>query len=347
MKHTNKNKKNIRKINKKRNNTIRKRGGGGFDEPIISKIRTIKGCFPEFYEPTEDKIGEINKSLGTLGIDMEKLNIREKPELVEYYKKTLNEYIEHKREIFFDAIDKLLLDNKIPDSKYLKQNIVPTICCMSLIEKMKAITRLARRHNNTMFNPNNINNLFNPNHIDKPFLEKVENEKNKQDIHKLEIFLENNGIARPNVSTAGKTKADREALSIYIHDLMQIFNSFGTHRTVDVILIGVFETKIQDIKNEIQHRENVKKEQEKHAQDQKTKLYSIIKNVKGTRGLFGEARKTLPYFSNKEKIDIIEKLSPGIAKILQSQLEQESDKDSTSIIDNALIDILNEKFKKA
>ena len=113
------------------------------------------------------------------------------------------------------------------------------------------------------------------------------------------------------------------------------------------MLIGVFETKIQDIKNEIQHRENVKKEQEKHAQDQKTTLYSIIKNVKGTGGLFGEARKTLPYFSNKEKIDIIEKLSPGIAKILQSQLEQESDKDSTSIIDNALIDILNEKFKKA
>jgi hypothetical protein len=219
---------------------------------------------------------------------------------------------------------------------------------MSLIEKMKAITRLVRRHNNTMFNPNNINNLFNPNHIDKPFLEKVENEKNKEDIHKLEIFLENNGIARPNVSTAGKKKADREeALSIYISDLMQIFNSFGTHRAVDVMLIGVFETKIQDIKNEIQHRENVKKEQEKHAQDQKTKLYSIIKNVKGTRGLFGEARKTLPYFSNKEKIDIIEKLSPGIAKILQSQLEQESDKDSTSIIDDALIDILNEKFKKA
>jgi hypothetical protein len=213
---------------------------------------------------------------------------------------------------------------------------------------MKAIARLVRRHNNPIFNPNNINNLFNPNHIDKPFLEKVENEKNKQDIHKLEIFLENNGIARPNVSTTGKTKADREeALSIYIHDLIQIFNSFGAHRAVDVMLIGVFETKIQDIKNEIKDRENVKKEQEKRAQDQKNKLYSIIQNVKGTGGLFGEARKTLPYFSNKEKIDIIEKLSSKIAKILQSQLEQESDKDSTSIIDDALIDILNEKFKKA
>jgi hypothetical protein len=348
MKHTNRNKKNIRKINKKRNNTIRKRGGGGFDEPIISKMRTIKGCFPEFYEPTEDKIGEIKKSLGTLGIDMEKLNIREKPELVEYYKRTLNEYIEDKREIFFDIIDKLLLDNKIPDSKYPKQNIVPTICCMSLIEKMKAITRLVRRHNNPIFNPNNINNLFNPNHIDKPFLEKVENEKNKQDIRKLEIFLENNGIARPNVSTTGKTKADREeSLSIYIHDLIQIFNSFGAHRAVDVMLIGVFETKIQDIKNEIQHRENMKKEQEKHAQDQKNKLNSIITNVKGTGGLFSEARKTLHYFSNREKLNIIKELSPGIAKILQSKLEEESDKDSTSIIDDALIDILNEKFKKA
>lgn len=347
MKHTNKNKKNIRKISK-RNNTIRKkRGGGGFDEPIKSQMRTMKGCLPQFYEPTEDKTGEIKKSLGTLGIDMEKLNIREKPELVEYYKKTLNEYIEDKREIFFDVIDKLLLDNKIPDSNYLKQNIVPTLCCMSLIEKMKAISRIAKHKAIGTLFTRNINDLFNPNHIDKYFLEKVENEKNKQEILKLEIFLKNNGIARPNVSTTGKTKADREALSIYIHDLIQIFNSFGAHRTVDVMLIGVFETKIQDIKNEIQHRENVKKEQEKHAQDQKTTLYSIIKNVKGTGGLFGEARKTLPYFSNKEKIDIIEKLSPGIAKILQSQLEQESDKDSTSIIDNALIDILNEKFKKA
>lgn len=347
MKHTNRNKKNIRKINKKRNITIRKRGGGGFDEPIKSQIRTIKGCLPQFYEPTEDKIGEITKSLASLGIDMKKLNITEKSELVEYYKRTLTEYIEDKREIFFDIIDTLLLDNKIPDSKYPKQNIVPTICCMSLIEKMKAITRLARRHNNPIFNPNNINNLFNPNNIDKPFLEKVENEKNKQDIHKLEIFLENNGISLPNVSTAGKAKADREALSIYIHDLMQIFNSFGTHRAVDIMLIGVFETKIQDIKHEIQHRENVKKEQEKHAQDQKNKLHSIITNVKGTGGLFSEARKTLHYFSNKEKIDIIKELSLGIATILQSQLEQESDKDSTSIIDDALIDILNEKFKKA
>jgi len=311
-------------------------------------MRTIKGCLPQFYEPTEDKTGEIKKSLASLGIDMEKLNIREKPELVEYYKKTLNEYIEHKREIFFDAIDKLLLDNKIPDSKYLKQNIVPTICCMSLIEKMKAITRLARRHNNTMFNPNNINNLFNPNHIDKPFLEKVENEKNKQHIHKLEIFLENNGIARPIVTNSGKTKADlEEALTTYINDLIKIFVSFGSHRAVDEMLIGVFETKIQDIKNEIQQRENMKKEQDKYIQDQKDKLYSIIKNVKGTDGLFSEARKTLHYFSNREKLNIIKDLSPGIAKILQSQLEPEFDKDSTSIIDNALIDILHQKYDKA
>jgi hypothetical protein len=179
-------------------------------------------------------------------------------------------------------------------------------------------------------------------------LEKVENEKNKQDIHKLEIFLENNGIARPIVTNSGKTKADREeALTLYIRDLIKIFVSFGTHKIIDEMLIGVFNTKIQDIKNEIQKQENMKKEEEKRAQEQKNKLRSIIKNVKGTGGLFSEARKTLHYFSNREKLNIIKELSPGIAKILQSQLEQESDKDSTSIIDDALIDILNEKFKKA
>jgi len=316
-----------------------KRGGGGFGEAIQSQIRTIKGCFPQFHEPTEDKIGEIKKSFVSLGIDIESKQFTEKSEFVKYYESTLKEYIEDKREIFFDIIDKLVLDKKIPDSKYPKQNIVPTLCFMSLIEKMKAITRLAKR---------DVIHLFNPNHIDKPFLEKVENEKNKQDIRKLEIFLENNGIARPNVSNTGKTKPEREeALTLYIRDLIKIFHSFGIHKTVDDMLIGVFNTKIQDIKNEIQQRENMKKEQEKHAQDQKNKLYSIIKNVKGTGGLFSEARKTLPYFSNREKLDIIQNLSPGFATILNSQLEPELDKDSTSIIDDALIDILNEKFKKA
>jgi hypothetical protein len=129
---------------------------------------------------------------------------------------------------------------------------------------------------------------------------------------------------------------------------MQIFNSFGAHRAVDVMLFGVFETKIQDIKNEIQQRENMKKEQEKHAQDQKNKLYSIIKNVKGTGGLFGETRNTLPYFSNREKINIIQKLSPEIAKILQSDLETELDKmGSNKAIDDTLIDILHQKYDKA
>jgi hypothetical protein len=340
MKRNHTNKKHRTKKNKKRNITIKKkRGGGEFDETIKSQMRTMKGCLPQFYELNEDKIGEIKKSLASLGIDIEKQNITEKSELVKYYESTLKEYIEDKREIFFDIIDKLLLDKKIPDSKYHKQNIVPTLCCMSLIEKMKAIKQLAKSH---------INNSFNPHNIDKPFLEKVENEKNKQDIHKLEIFLENNGIARPIVTNSGKTKADREeALTLYIRDLIKIFVSFGTHKIIDEMLIGVFNTKIQDIKNEIQKQENMKKEEEKRAQEQKNKLRSIIKNVKGTGGLFSEARKTLHYFSNREKLNIIKELSPGIAKILQSQLEQESDKDSTSIIDDALIDILNEKFKKA
>ena len=120
MKHTNRNKKNIRKKNKKRNITIRKRGGGGgFDEPIKSQIRTIKGCLPQFYEPTEDRIGEIKKSLASLGIDIEKQNITEKSELVKYYESTLKEYIEDKREIFFDIIAKLVLDkNPYPSLQY-------------------------------------------------------------------------------------------------------------------------------------------------------------------------------------------------------------------------------------
>jgi len=337
MKHTNKNKKNIRKISK-RNNTIRKkRGGGGFDEPIKSQIRTVNGCFPQFHPPTEDKIGEIKKSLASLGIDIEKQNITEKSELVKYYESILNEYIEDKREIFFDIIPKLLLDKKIPDSKYPKQNIVPTLCCMSLIEKMKAIKQLAKSH---------INNSFNPHNIDKIFLENVRKEQDTQDIRKLETFLENNEIARPIVSNTGKTKADREeALTIYINDLIKIFNSFRNHKIIDEMLIGVFNTKIQDIKNEIQKQENIKKQQEKHAQEQKTKLYSIINNLKGTGGLFSEARNTLPYFSNREKINIIQKLSPGIAKILQSELETELDKTgSNKEIDDTLIDILHQKY---
>jgi hypothetical protein len=341
MKHTNRNKKNIRKISK-RNNTIRKkRGGGGFDEPIKSQIRTVNGCFPQFHPPTEDKTGEIKKSLASLGIDLEKQNITEKPELVKYYESTLKEYIEDKREIFFDIIAKLVLDKKIPDSKYPKQNIVPTLCCMSLIEKMKAIKQLAKSH---------INNSFNPHNIDKIFLENVRKEQDTQDIRKLEIFLDTNRIARPIVSNTGKTKkADREkALPIYINDLIKIFVSFGNHKIIDEMLIGVFNTKIQDIKNEIQKQEDIKKQQEKDAQEQKTKLYSIINNLKGTGGIFGETRNTLPYFSNREKINIIQKLSPEIAKILQSDLETELDKMGyNKAIDDTLIDILNEKFKKA
>ena len=202
---------------------------------------------------------------------------------------------------------------------------------------MEAISELTKR---------DINQSFNPNHIDKSFLEKVEKTKNTQDIRILETFLEKNGISRPIVSNTGKTKADREeALSIYINDLIQIFNLFRKHKIVDDMLIYVYDTKIQDIQTKIQERENIKKEQEKHTQDQKNKLHSIILNVKGTSGLFGEARKTLPYFSNKEKIDIIEKLSSKIADLLRPSLETESDNpDFTSIIDDTLIDILDKKY---
>jgi hypothetical protein len=251
MKYTNR--ENRTKINKKRNITIKKkRGGGEFDETIKSNMRTIKGCVPKFYEPTEDKIGEIKKSFVSLGVDIESKQFTEKSELIKYYQSTLKEYIEDKREIFFDIIDKLLLDKKIPDSKYPKQNIVPTLCCMSLIEKMKAITRLAKR---------NINDLFNPNHIDKPFLETVNKTKNKQDILKLENFLNNNGIARPIVSDTGKTKTEHEqALTLYINYLMQTYNSPGTHVAVDDMLIGVFNTKIKEIIEDRQIQENIKKE---------------------------------------------------------------------------------------
>ena len=350
MKRNHTNKKNIRKINKKRNTTIKKkRGGGEFDETIKSQMRTIKGCVPKFYEPTEDKIGEIKKSLTSLGVDVEKENIKEKSHLIEYFKITLKKYIEDnedKRKIFFDIIDKLLLDKKIPDSKYPKQNIVPTLCCMSLIEKMKAISRIAKHKAFGTLFTRNINELFNPNHIDKLFLENVNKTKNKQDILKLENFLNNNGIARPIVSDTGKTKTEQEqALTLYINDLIQIYNSPGTHATVDDMLIGVFNTKIKEIIEEREKQEKIKKEEEKRIQEQKNNLYSIIQNVKETGGLFGEARKTLPYFSNREKLNIIQELSPGIAKILQSDLETELDNpDSTSMINDALIDILHKKY---
>ena len=350
MKRNHTNRENRTKRNKKRNITIKKkRGGGEFDETIKSHMRTIKGCVPKFYEPTEDKIGEIKKSFVSLGIDIEKENITEKSYLIEYFKVTLKKYIEDnkdKRVFFFDIIDKLLLDKKIPDSKYPNQNIVPTLCCMSLIEKMKAISRIAKHKVIGTLFTRNINDLFNPNHIDKDFLENVNKTKNKQEILKLENFLKNNGIAPPIVSDTGKTKADREeALTLYIRDLIQIYNSPGTHTAVDDMLIGVFNTKIKEIIEEREKQEKIKKEEEKRIQEQKNKLYSIIKNVKGTGGLFGEARKTLSYFSNREKLNIIQELSPGIANILQSDLKTELDKpDSTSKINDVLIDILHTKY---
>jgi hypothetical protein len=91
MKRNHTNKKHRTKKNKKRNITIKKkRGGGGFDEPIKSQIRTIKGCLPQFYEPTEDKIGEMKKSFVSLGVDIESKQFTEKSELVKYYESILN-----------------------------------------------------------------------------------------------------------------------------------------------------------------------------------------------------------------------------------------------------------------
>jgi ATP-dependent exoDNAse (exonuclease V) beta subunit len=61
---------------------------------------------------------------------------------------------------------------------------------------------------------------------------KLLSDESYQFYHKLkdlsaEIFLENNGIARPIVTNSGKTKADREeALTLYIRDLIKIFVSF-------------------------------------------------------------------------------------------------------------------------
>ena len=114
------------------------------------------------------------------------------------------------------------------------------------------------------------------------------------------------------------------------------------------MLIGVFNVKIKEIIEEREKQENIKKEKEKHIQEQKNKLRSIIKNVKGARGVFDEARKTLPYFSNREKLNIIQELSPGIANLLNNTFETELDKpESREIIDNALIDILHTKYDKA
>jgi hypothetical protein len=347
-----------KKINKKnriktrtkmhrRKSSRRKRGGGDFVEPIKTYINIVKGCEKRFYEPSEDKVGEINRSLLSLGIPVA-TNITEKPELIKYYGDALSEYIEDKREIFFDVVDKLVLDNKIPNSEFPKQNIVPTLCCMSLLEKMKAINRMASESFKEHFNPTIRNRKYSRElpyvMIDKAFLENLKKNPNPQDTRILEVFLDNYLINKPIVVN---TK-EPYALEKYIDDLIQIFNARGSYNRIDETVLGVLNTKIKNINEEKKQiellRENERKKKEElekqyalERQNKRQHLYRIIEGVVETGGLFGDARSTLKHFSVDEKKLIIKRLSPNIGSILQ-----EEDVD----IDNLLIDILDNNFKE-
>ena len=345
MKHNHSNKK-IHKKNKttnnsKRNITNKKRGGGEFDESIKSKIRIVKESDPHFYKPKSDSIGEIKTSFASLGIDVENKSFIEKSEFITFFSNSLNEYIENKREIFFDVLDKLLKDNKTHKSKVHDTIIKPTLCCMSLIEKMKAIGRIATRE---------INHSFNPKNIDKNFLQTVESEKNTKDIYKLEMFLDNHKISRPTVSDIGKNKQEQEeAKTKYVSDLIKIFNSIGPHKHVDDLFINSFNNKIKEIEDSKKREEERKKQEETRRQEEKRKqeetrtnarkiLYDIIDGKKETYGLFKEARETLSYFTDEEKKNIIQKMSPSISKILQETNGEELNK--------LLIDILNTNYEE-
>ena len=356
----------------KRKSTISKRGGGDFVEPIKTYINILKDCDKKFHEPSEDKPREINRSLQSLGVPIP-TNITEKPELIKYYGDVLNEYIEDKREIFFDVVDKLVLDNKIPNSEFPKQNIAPTLCCMSLLEKMKAINRMATESFKEYFNPANPNKKKSRDVpyviIDKVFLQNLKDRPNPQDTRVLEEFLEHYFIDKPVVMN---TK-DPEALNKYVDDLIQLFNTRGSYNRVDETVLGVLKKKIRNINEDKQkaefERENEKKKQEelKRRQEeeererrrrqeeirrreeeqarrdalererQRKKLYSIIEGGIETGGLFGEARNTLQHFTVDEKKLIIKRLSPDIGSILQDQDVN---------IDNLLIDILHHNFKE-
>ena len=356
----------------KRNSIVNKRGGGDFVEPIKTYINILKGCEKGFHDPSEDKPSEINRSLQSLGIPLP-TNINEKPELIKYYGEALNEYIEDKREIFFDVVDKLVLDNKIPNSEFPKQNIEPTLCCMSLLEKMKAINRMATEKFKEYFNPANPNKKKIRHEpyviIDKVFLENLKERPNPQDTRVLEEFLEHYLIDKPVVTN---TKAP-EALKKYVDDLIQLFNTRGSYNRVDETVMGVLKKKIRNINEDKQkaefERENEKKKQEEQKRRQeeeqrerrkrqeelkrreeeqakqaalerereRKKLYSIIEGGIETGGLFGDARNTLKHFSADEKKLIIKRLSPNIGSILQDQDVN---------IDNLMIDILDHNFKE-
>ncbi len=345
MKHNHSNKK-IHKKNKttnnsKRNITNKKRGGGDFDESIKSKIRIVKESDPHFYKPKSDSIGEIKTSFASLGIDVENKSFIEKSEFIIFFSNSLNEYIENKREIFFDVLDKLLKDNITHTSKVHDTIIKPTLCCMSLIEKMKAIGRIATRE---------INHSFNPKNIDKDFLQRFESEKNTKDMYKLETFLDNHEISRPTVSDIEKNKQEQEeAKTKYVSDLIKIFNSIGPHKNIDDLFIDSFNNKIKEIEDSKKREEERKKQEETRRQEEKRKqeetrtnarkiLYDIIDGKKETYGLFKEARETLTYFTDEEKKNIIQKMSPSIGKILQKTNDEELNK--------LLIDILNTNYEE-
>lgn len=341
-----KNKKN-RTRTYKRKSTIIKRGGGDFVEPIKTYIKILAGCDKKFHEPSKDNLSEINMSLQSLGIPPPTI-ITEKPELIKYYGDSLNEYIEDKREIFFDVVDKLVLDNKIPNSKFPKQNIEPTICCMSLLEKMKAINRMATDKFKEYFNPANPNKKNSRDVpyviIDKAFLENLKERPNPQDTGVLEDFLGKYSIDKPVVMN---TKAP-EALNKYVDELIQLFNTRGTYSRVDETVLGVLKTKISNINEDKQQAENLERERRRREEErakqaelerqrERQKMYHIIEGVIETGGLFGDARNTLKHFSIDEKKLIIKRLSPDIGSIFQDQDVN---------IDNLLIDILDHNFKE-
>jgi hypothetical protein len=361
---TNRTKFNQNRAYKKRNKTVRKQRGGDLDEKLITNIEIVRGCNPQFYPPSDDKPRNINKSLQSLGINTETLAITEKPELLKYYGNILEEYIEDKREIFFDIIDKLVLDRKIPNDAFPKQNIAPTLCCMSLFEKMKAINKMATENFKEYFNPKNPNKKSDIPYviIDKPFLEKVKEHQKLQEIRIVEEFLDHYDIDKPIANTETNKK---EALQKYVDDLVTLFNTRGIYKRVDETVLGVMKSKIRSINEEpqkaeierekekkrVEEFERIKKkrqeelqkveeerkqQEERKKEEERKKLYRIIEGFTETGGLFGEARKTLQYFSEDEKKLIIKRLSPEIGTILQDQ---------DTNLDNLLIDILHQNFK--
>ena len=348
---------NKKRVHKKRNKTVRKQRGGDLDERLITNIEIVRGCNPQFYPPSDDKPRNINKSLQSLGIKTETLAITEKPELLKYYGNLLDEYIEDKREIFFDIIDKLVLDDKIPNDESLEPNIAPTLCCMSLLEKMKAINKMANEKFKEYFNPKNPNKKSETSYfiIDKPFLEKVKEHQDLQDIKIIEEFLHKYAIDKPEDSSKN-----------YVDDLIRLFNTRGIYKRVDETVLGTMKSKIRSInedkkkaeierENEKQQQEEKKRQEElkkvaerkkqeelrnveelKKQEQERQKLYRIIEGFTETGGLFGEARKTLQYFSENEKKLIIKRLSPEIGTILQDQ---------DTNLDHLLIEILHQNWK--